>query len=59
MTSEKSMSETAEIFWLRNKKKAASLIGCLRVELHLDKAKISVRKLWKSTYFILKNKSRV
>jgi len=35
-------------FWPRNKKKAASLIGYLKEELQLGKAKISVRKLAKS-----------
>jgi hypothetical protein len=48
MTSEKSMSVRAEVFWLRNKRKATSPMGYLREELHLDKAKISVRKLAKS-----------
>lgn len=46
--SEKSMSGTAEVFWLANKKKAASLIGYLMEELHLGKAKISMRNLAKS-----------
>jgi len=46
--SEKLESGTAEVFWPRNMKKAASLIGYLKEELHLGKAKISVRKLAKS-----------
>ena len=51
--SEKSMSGTAEFFWLRNKKKAGSLIEYLREELHLGKAKISVRNLAKSAGIVL------
>jgi len=47
------MSGMGEVFWLRNKKKAASLIGYLREELHLDKAKISVRKLAKSVGIVV------
>lgn len=46
--SEKSESGTVEIFWPRNKKKAPSLIGYLKEELQLGKAKISARKLAKS-----------
>jgi hypothetical protein len=51
--SEKSESGTAEVFWPRNKKKAASLIGYLKEELHLGKAKISVRNLAKSAGIVL------
>ena len=40
-------------FWLKNKKKVAFLIGCLRKEFNLDKAKISVRKLAKSAGIVL------
>jgi hypothetical protein len=40
-------------FWLRNKNKVAFLIGCLRKEFNLDKAKISVRKLAKSAGIVL------
>jgi len=36
-----------------NKKKAASLIGYLKEELHLDRARISVRKLAKSAGIIV------
>jgi len=36
-----------------NKKKAASLIGSLKEELHLDRARISVRKLAKSAWIIV------
>jgi len=39
--------------WLRNKKKVAFLIGCLRKEFNLGKAKISVRKLAKSAGIVL------
>jgi hypothetical protein len=53
MTSEESMSGTAEVFWLRNKRKVAFLIGYLREELNLVKAKISVRKLAKSAGIVL------
>jgi hypothetical protein len=40
-------------FWLRNKKKVASLVGYLREELNLDKAKTSIRKLAKSAGIVL------
>jgi hypothetical protein len=40
-------------FWLKNKKKVAFLIGYLRKEFNLDKAKISVRKLAKSAGIVL------
>jgi hypothetical protein len=36
-----------------NKKKAASLIGTLKEELHLDRARISVRKLAKSAGIVV------
>jgi len=39
--------------WLKNKKKVAFLIGYLRKEFNLDKAKISVRKLAKSAGIVL------
>jgi len=40
-------------FWLKNKKKVAFLVGYLRREFNLDKAKISVRKLAKSAGIVL------
>jgi hypothetical protein len=40
-------------FWLKNRKKVAFLIGYLRKEFNLDKAKISVRKLAKSAGIVL------
>jgi hypothetical protein len=40
-------------FWLKNKKKLAFLVGYLRKEFNLDKAKISVRKLAKSAGIVL------
>ena len=55
MMSGESMSETAEVFRLGNKKKAASLKGSLREEFHLGKAKISVSKLAKSAGIILRS----
>ena len=40
-------------FWLKNKGKVAFLIGYLRKEFNLDKAKISVKKLAKSAGIVL------
>ena len=40
-------------FWLKKKKKVAFLIGYLRKEFNLDKAKISLRKLAKSAGIVL------
>jgi hypothetical protein len=40
-------------FWLKKKKKVAFLIGYLRKEFNLDKAKISVRKLAKTAGIVL------
>jgi hypothetical protein len=40
-------------FWLRNKEKVAFLIGYLRKEFNLDKAKISVRRFAKSAGIVL------
>jgi hypothetical protein len=42
-------------FWLRNKKKVAFLIGYLRKEFNLDKAKISVTKLAKSAGIVFRS----
>lgn len=52
---EEAMSEAAVLCRLRNKKKAPSVIGYLREEFRLGKAKISVSRLAKSAGIVLRS----
>ena len=52
------MSGTAEALQLKQKKKSASLVGYLKEELHISKAKMSVRKLAESAGVVLRSYER-